>query len=120
MVCSHDHAFGHAGDTVLRFHSLTGFLVAANKVAQLNTRFSQRLLAGQHRAFDIDRQHAVGLDKFDGILAILLIGLDAIRQAHGDKLQAAIAAFSPQLIDRHLAQFAGKGRILAAANAEHQ
>jgi hypothetical protein len=36
MVGTDHHAFGHSGDAVLRFHALTGFFVAANKVAQFN------------------------------------------------------------------------------------
>ena len=33
MVGADHDAFGHPGNTVLRFHALAGFLVAANKIA---------------------------------------------------------------------------------------
>lgn len=108
MVGADHHAVGHAGDAVLRLHALARFFIAANKVAELNPGFPQRLLAGQHRALNIDRQHAIRLDEGDGILAILLIRLHAVRQAHGDKL-AAIVTLCPQLINCLLAQFTGQG-----------
>ncbi|STS81913.1 Uncharacterised protein [Klebsiella pneumoniae] len=60
-------------------HSLTGFFIAANEVAQFDACFAQRLFAGQHRSFNIDCQHPIRLDKCDGVLAVLLISLHAHR-----------------------------------------
>ena len=97
MVGADNHAFGHSGDAVLGFHTLASFLVAANKIAQLNARFAQCLLACQHRPFNIDGEYAIGLDERDGILAILFIGLHAIGKTHGDKLQFLIARFFAKL-----------------------
>ena len=97
VVGADDNAFGHPGDAVLRFHALAGFLVAANKIAQLNARFAKRLLACQHRALNINGQHAVRLNEGNGILAILLVRLYAIRKTHRDKLQFLIARLFAKL-----------------------
>lgn len=79
VVVGTDHnSFGHSGDAVLGLHSLTGFFISANEVAQFDACFAQRLFAGQHRSFNIDCQHPVRLDKCDGVLAVLLISLHAI------------------------------------------
>lgn len=78
MVGTDHNSFGHSGDAVLGLHSLTGFFISANEVAQFDACFAQRLFAGQHRSFNIDCQHPVRLDKCDGVLAVLLISLHAI------------------------------------------
>ncbi len=109
MVSAYHHAVGHPGNTVLRFHAFTGFLIAANKVAELNTGFPQCLLAGQYGTFNIHRQHPIRLDEGDRIPAILLIRTDAVRQAYGNKLQLFIAGFGTQFIDRLLTKFACQG-----------
>ena len=120
MVGADHHPFGHSGDAVLGLHPLTGFFVTANKVAQFDPRFAERLFTGQYRGFDIHRQHPVRLDKGDGVLAVLLIRLYAIGQPNGNKLQAAVARFGTQFINRHLAQFPRQGGVLAAADTQHQ
>ncbi len=117
MVGAHHDAVSHTGDAILRFHSLTRFFIAANKIAQLNSRFAQRLFAGEDGAFNIDGEYSVRLNKSNGVLAILFIGLHAIRQTNGDKLQRIITGLFPQFGDSHLAEFPGQRRILPAADA---
>ena len=97
MIGTDHNAFGHPGNAVLRFHTFTGFFIAADKIAQLNACFAKRLLAGQHRSFDIDGEHTIGLDEGDGILAILFIGLHAIGKTHGNKLQRVITRLFAEL-----------------------
>ncbi len=59
-----------------------------NRSAQF--RFAQRLFAGEDGAFNIDGEYSVRLNKSNGVLAILFIGLHAIRQTNGDKLQRIV------------------------------
>ncbi len=120
-MVSSDHNTGvHPGNAVLRLHTLAGLFVTANKVRQRDAGIAQGFLAGQDRFFDIDRQHAVRLDKVDGILAVLLIRLHTIRQTHGNKLVSAISGLFTQFADGGLTQFAGQGRVLTAADAQYQ
>lgn len=67
MVGAHHDAVSHTGDAILRFHSLTRFFIAANKIAQLNSRFAQRLFAGEDGAFNIDGEYSVRLNKSNGV-----------------------------------------------------
>ncbi len=120
VVGAHNQTFGHAGDAVLRLHAFARFFVAAHKIREFDARLAQRAFAGQHRLFDIHRQRAIGLDKRQRILTVLLIRLDAVRQAHGDKGVGAVAALFAQFANRQLRQFTRQRRVLAAANAEHQ
>ncbi len=120
VVGADDDPFGHPCDTVLRFHALTGFLVAADKIAQFNTGFTQGLLAGQYRTFDVYGKNTVRLNKRDRILTVLLVSLHAIRQTYGNKLQRGVTGLVTQLGDGHLAQLTGQSGILTAADAQHQ
>ncbi len=41
MVGTDHNSFGHSGDAVLGLHSLTGFFISANEVAQFDACFAQ-------------------------------------------------------------------------------
>ncbi len=120
MIGADHHARGHTGNAVLRLHAFTRFFVAAHEVAQGQARLFQCFFAGQHRLFDVHHHHAIGFDKVDGILTILFIFLDAIGQAHGDKLVVLLAGLFAQFANRHLAQLTCQRGVLAAADAQHQ
>ena len=120
MVGADYYALRHTGDAVLRLHALARFFIAAHKVGKLNARFPQRAFAGQHRLFDIYRQRAIRLDKRQRVLAILLIRLHAVGQAHSDKGVGLVAGLFAQFADRHLRQFARQRGVLTAADAQHQ
>ena len=115
VVGTDDEGADLAGDGVLGGHAQAGLSIAAVEIGDVGKLHSIRhlLVEGQGSWFDIDGGAVIGLYEIEGNLGIVLIGLDAVRQAHGPELRALDA------VHRQLREFSRQGGILAAGNSQH-
>ena len=75
------------GDGVLGDHAFAGLDVAADEVGRrLAQGIGDRVGNSVRGVFDVDDDGAVGVDKPQGHLGIVLVGLHPVGQAHGDEL----------------------------------